>query len=159
MLAIQNFPIGPLGIEAEEEALVHVYLPSDPIPLEKSIGSSEFLQEAFQQIKEYLLGKRESPCMPLKLYGSSFQISVWQSLVKVRGCLSYKDLAVRVGVPQGARAVGQACRNNPLPLFIPCHRVIPSRGQIGKYRGGEALKKRLLDLEICGEYFKPEDFD
>ncbi len=82
----------------------------------------------------------------LELKGTSFQLRVWEQLRQVpQGeVISYKELAIRVGSPRASRAIGLAMSKNPLPLFIPCHRVVRSNGSLGGFAGGITLKKQLL---------------
>ena len=87
--------------------------------------------------------------LPLDLQGTPFQVKVWQELQRIpRGeTISYKELAQRAGSPRASRAVGQANGRNPLPIVIPCHRVIAGDGTIGGYSAGLNVKHRLLALE------------
>jgi O-6-methylguanine DNA methyltransferase len=87
--------------------------------------------------------------MPLDLQGSPFQLAVWQKLKEVPSgvTISYKELASRVDNPRGTRAVGQALAANPLPIIIPCHRVIAQDGSLGGYRAGLHRKRWLLRHE------------
>ena len=87
--------------------------------------------------------------IPMFLKGSEFQQKVWVELMKIPygEVISYKELAKRVGLNKGFQAVGGANGNNPIPIIIPCHRVIMSDGSIGGYRGGVKIKKYLLELE------------
>lgn len=92
------------------------------------------------------------------IFLSAFMKKVWASLCEIPygKTASYKEIAVKIGVPEAARAVGFANNRNPIPLFIPCHRVIGSDGSLTGYRGGLDLKKRLLDIEALrsGSYGK-----
>lgn len=83
-----------------------------------------------------------------KLSGTPFQKRVWKAIQKIPygKTLTYKELAKKVGSPNAYRAVGSACGKNPLPIIIPCHRVVASNG-IGGFTGGLKLKKKLLKLE------------
>ncbi|MBO4633018.1 MAG: MGMT family protein, partial [Lentisphaeria bacterium] len=81
--------------------------------------------------------------------GTPFHRKVWQELCKIPygEAATYGEIAVRIGMPGGARAVGQACHRNPIPILIPCHRVVAANRSPGGYGGGLELKLRLLDLE------------
>lgn len=81
--------------------------------------------------------------------GTSFQQKVWRQIVKIPygETKTYKEIAEAIGHHHSFRAVGQACKKNPIPILIPCHRVVRSNGAIGGYSGGERLKKSLLDME------------
>ena len=108
-----------------------------------------FIQTGKQQLREYFDGLRSSFDLKLDLKGSEFQIKVWSELARIPfgETLSYKALALRVGSVGGQRAVGGANAKNPLPIIVPCHRVISSNGQLGGYSSGVANKKKLLRLE------------
>lgn len=81
--------------------------------------------------------------------GTLFQQKVWQELMKIPygKTKTYKEIAISIGHPRSYRAVGAACKNNPFPVVIPCHRVVRSDGAIGGYSRGKRLKKQLLDIE------------
>ena len=87
----------------------------------------------------------------LHVLGTGFQLKVWEALLCVPSgsVVSYEDIAVQIGLPGAARAVGNAIGRNPLPVIIPCHRVIRQTGEIGGYRWGPARKKALLGWEMA----------
>jgi len=101
------------------------------------------------QLTQFLAGQRDSFDLPLDLMGTPFQIRCWKALLKIpygETC-TYADLARAIGMPAGAaRAVGQANGANPIPIVVPCHRVVAHAG-LGGYAGGLDLKRRLLALE------------
>lgn len=103
----------------------------------------------FRELDEYFLGRPISFSVPLNPSGSSFDTLVWKALLAIPWgfALSYGELAEAIGTPGGARAVGSACARNPIPVIIPCHRVLLSGGSIGGYSGGEGVKEKLLTLE------------
>lgn len=111
--------------------------------------SSEKNSTVAKQLKEYLDGNLKKFSIDLHLIGTSFQKKVWQELMEVPygEVCSYKDLAIRAGSPKGFRAVGMANNKNPIPIIIPCHRVIGSNGKLVGYGGGMDIKERLLELE------------
>jgi O-6-methylguanine DNA methyltransferase len=123
------------------------------------IGLNEILDYTFDaksnaqiicELKEYFAGKRTKFTVGMIfLNGSDFQKRVWQALLKIPHgqVVSYKDLAEMVGCPNGFRAVGNANGKNPLPIVVPCHRVIGADGRLGGYSGGLAIKRHLLNLE------------
>ena len=88
---------------------------------------------------------------PLHLYvkGTNFQIQVWEALLRIPlgEAVTYEDIARHIGIPRGARAVGNAVGRNPIPFLIPCHRVIRKTGVLGHYGGGPARKKAILGWE------------
>ena len=112
-------------------------------------GSSEVVDEAERQLRDYFAGRRREFDLALDARGTAFQRRVWDALLEIPygGTWSYADLAERVGSPRGFRAVGAANGRNPLAIVIPCHRVINSGGKLGGYGGGLPLKKKLLELE------------
>lgn len=118
------------------------------IPWERA-NSSETLKVAVTQVEEYFAGKRLTFDLPLALRGTSFQVRVWEELLRIPfgGKLSYGDVAEAVGKSGAFRAVGNANGRNNLPLFVPCHRVIAAGGKLGGYTGGLGLKTRLLAHE------------
>lgn len=107
---------------------------------------------ARQEIEEYLDGDRKSFSSPLDLRGTPFQIEVWNELLKIPygETRSYGEIAAAVGRPRAARAVGAAIGANPLPITVPCHRVIGKNGSLVGFGGGLRLKERLLLLEKGG---------
>ena len=106
-------------------------------------------KKAMKQIQEYCQGKRKTFDLPYTLQGTPFQLRVWIAMAKIPfgETISYKELAIQAKSPRAFRAVGGACHNNPLPLVIPCHRVLGSQGQLTGFGGGVAMKKCLLHLE------------
>ncbi|MDR0309516.1 MAG: methylated-DNA--[protein]-cysteine S-methyltransferase [Candidatus Methanoplasma sp.] len=110
------------------------------------------MAEAECQINEYLTGKRTVFDIPINAEGTDFQKSVWREISRISygEAISYKDIAERIGRPNSYRAVGNACGANPIPLIIPCHRVIASDGGLGGFGGGLSLKKKLREIEGIG---------
>jgi methylated-DNA-[protein]-cysteine S-methyltransferase len=106
-------------------------------------------KDAAVQLGEYFAGKRRSFELELAPYGTDFQLRVWRALraIPYGAVRNYGDIARAIGQPGSARAVGQANGCNPLPIVIPCHRVIASDGTIGGYSGGLKIKHRLLAIE------------
>jgi methylated-DNA-[protein]-cysteine S-methyltransferase len=107
-------------------------------------------REAVVQLAEYFQGKRRHFELPLSMEGTAFRKRVWQELrnIPYGETRSYAEIAVAIGIPQAPRAVGQANRANPLPIFIPCHRVIGKNGDLVGYAGTRTdIKRILLQLE------------
>ncbi len=102
-----------------------------------------------RQFTEYLEGKRKAFDIPYIMVGTDFEKKVWSILLTIPygETRSYRWLARKAGLPKGARAVGQALKRNPLPILIPCHRIIQEDGGLGGYSSGVDMKRRLLDLE------------
>ena len=101
------------------------------------------------QILEHLAGVRPRLDLPLDIQGSAFQLRVWRALrdIAYGATRTYSEIAAAIGNPKAARAVGNACHNNPVAIVIPCHRVVRSNGDLGGYGGGVHRKKKLLDTE------------
>jgi O-6-methylguanine DNA methyltransferase len=117
--------------------------------LEEAPHSHPHLEAAKQQLTEYFSGERREFDISLDIYGTPFQLKVWQALqaIPYARTHSYKDIAVSIGQPQAVRAVGGANNKNPLPVIVPCHRVIGNRGDLVGYGGGLPIKQSLLSLE------------
>jgi O-6-methylguanine DNA methyltransferase len=104
---------------------------------------------ARQEIEEYLRGDRKTFVSPLDLQGTPFQMAVWEELLRIPygETRSYGEVAAAVGRPRAARAVGAAIGANPVPIIVPCHRVVGNDGALVGFGGGLSLKERLLLLE------------
>ena len=107
------------------------------------------LDVAIRELEEYFAGRRREFTLPLDLRGTPFQLAVWNGLAQIPygTTCSYADLARQIGRPRAHRAVGAANGANPVPIVLPCHRVIASGGGIGGYSGGLETKRRLLAFE------------
>ena len=107
------------------------------------------ISRVVNQVNEYLACIRSNFDLPIDIQGSSFKLDILNGIlaIPIGKTLSYKELANKCGYPNAFRAVGTICRNNKLPIIIPCHRVIKSNGDIGDYAFGKAIKKQLLDIE------------
>jgi len=105
--------------------------------------------EAGIQFAEYFVGKRTAFDLTFELKGTEFQDRVWKALIEIPygQTLSYANIAEKINNPRAYRAVGSSCGANPLPIIIPCHRVLASNGSLGGYAGGLQIKKALLDHE------------
>lgn len=110
---------------------------------------SPLAQEAGRQLRDYFAGRLRHFDLPLRADGTAFQRDVWRAMsaIPYGETRSYAQLAHTVGKPGAARAVGSACGRNPLPIVVPCHRVITSDGKLGGYSGGVNVKEQLLELE------------
>ena len=107
------------------------------------------LASAVDGLKRYFAGEPENLDQPLDLQGSQFQMQVWSKLreIPTGKVATYGEIAVRMGRPRSARAVGQACGRNPVVLFVPCHRVVAAHGGLGGFGSGLHLKEALLRHE------------
>lgn len=118
-------------------------------PQKALLQTTELLSMATIQLDEYFQGKRTVFSLPFKLTGTPFQLAVWKELQNIPygQTTSYKEIAQKINKPKAYRAVGMANNKNPLPIIIPCHRVIGSNGKLIGYAGGLKLKNYLLKLE------------
>lgn len=109
----------------------------------------DVFDEVENQLGEYFRDERKLFDLKLNLEGTDFQKKVWRSLQRIPygKTVTYKDIAEEIGNPKACRAVGNANNKNPIPLIIPCHRVIPASGGVGGFAGGTPLKQKLLKLE------------
>jgi len=107
------------------------------------------MKKAIDQLHSYFAGELEAFDLPLAPEGTPFQQSVWRNLCEIPfgKTISYGELAQRIGNPKASRAVGLANGSNPIPIVIPCHRVIGSNGKLTGYGGGLPIKEKLLALE------------
>lgn len=140
-----NSPLGLLKLQTSEKGLKKIEYTSNA----GKINSTAILDQAIEQLDEYFEGDRDAFDLPLDIKGTKFQVQVWKELTKIPfgKTISYAQLATRIGNPKAVRAVGNANGQNPLPIIIPCHRVIASDGSLGGYSGGLANKQFLLNLE------------
>lgn len=138
-------PIGRLLLVATEQGLAQIGFHC----LDVENDAHPLLLQAERQLQEYFAGRRRRFSVPLSINGSDFQKKVWQALREIPygETRSYLDIARRIEQPKACRAVGQANHANPLPILLPCHRVIGRDGRLGGYAGGTAEKQFLLELE------------
>lgn len=138
-------PIGPLRLEADGDALSAIRFDGEACEPEPS----DLLDEAERQLRAYFARERTTFDLPLRPVGTDFQREVWGALTRLPygATCSYADLATAIGRPKAVRAVGAANGRNPLPIVIPCHRVIGRDGTLVGFGGGLARKRVLLDLE------------
>lgn len=149
MLFFRETSIGRIGIEEKDGFIVSVLFETGTVPKGCDRREAPLVREAFGQLELYLAGKLTEFSLPLRPEGTPFMKEVWRKLCDVPYgyTASYKDIATAVGNPKAVRAVGQANNRNPIPIFIPCHRIIGSNGKLVGYGGGLALKEKLLELE------------
>ena len=142
-------PIGPLVLVASSTGLRAIDFGVDPQRAAIPEGDSPVLDEAARQLTEYFEGSRREFDLPLEPVGTDFQLSVWKvlSTVPYGETISYGEQARRLGDARKARAVGGANGRNPLPIVVPCHRVIGSSGALTGFGGGLPIKEQLLRLE------------
>jgi methylated-DNA-[protein]-cysteine S-methyltransferase len=145
-------PIGELLLAGDADGLSMIGFPKgsmrrDPEP--DWIFNEKPLSEARRQLREYFAGERRAFDLPLKLGGTEFQVAVLRALLEIPygATVSYGEIAKRIGRPRAVRAVGAANGRNPLPIVVPCHRVIGSTGDLTGFGGGLDTKEALLRLE------------
>lgn len=156
-------PIGPLGLYATDAGLVSVALPNEAPPaaatrLRRHLGALRLiddraaLAEPLAQLAAYFAGELREFDLSLDVRGTPFQRAVWAAVARVPygATCAYGDIARAIGQPAAVRAVGLANGANPLPIVIPCHRVIGANGALTGYGGGLPTKRALLALE-CGQ--------
>lgn len=145
---ILQSPIGNIIISEENENIVELNIDN-----EKNINIKEsqtpLLIETAKQLEEYFLGKRKQFDIPLKPKGTEFMQKVWNELKNIPygETRTYKDIAISIGNEKASRAVGMANNKNPIPIIIPCHRVIGSNKSLVGYALGLGVKEYLLNLE------------
>lgn len=149
IVSFQQTSIGRIALVESGCAITHLCFDTDNLPQQAEIGETELIREAFLQLEAYLSGELRVFSVPVVPSGTPFMQRVWQTLsaIPYGTTLTYCEIADAVGIPFAARAVGMANNRNPVPVFIPCHRVIGRNGSLTGYRGGLGLKKRLLELE------------
>jgi methylated-DNA-[protein]-cysteine S-methyltransferase len=144
-------PVGTLTLVADDTALVAIRWPGEKGEEagDSVAGESPVLRDAAAQLREYFAGTRQTFDLPLRMQGSDFQKKVWEWLRRIPygRTWSYGELASAVGNPAASRAVGMANSRNPIPIVVPCHRVIGSNGRLTGFGGGLPAKSALLTLE------------
>lgn len=141
---IYHSPIGPLYLESSGTALIRAAFSGAP-----GDDRDPILEEACRQLDQYFQGVRRQFDLPLDPAGTDFQKAVWAALrtIPYGQTVTYGRLAALVGNPKASRAVGGANNRNPIPVIIPCHRVIGADGTLTGYAGGLDKKRFLLELE------------
>lgn len=144
-----NTSIGKIGIAEEYGFITNLYFMNMKQPLDAKVFETDTLKEAALQLNEYLAGQRREFDLPLNPSGTSFQQTVWSELLNIPygHTKTYKEIAEAVKSYDATRAVGNANNKNPIPIFIPCHRVVGSDGKLTGYVGGNEIKNTLLVLE------------
>ncbi|WP_146910354.1 methylated-DNA--[protein]-cysteine S-methyltransferase [Arenimonas daejeonensis] len=145
-------PIGVMTMAADPTGLRHVLFPDNKYPPARDTSwrrDAGALREAREQLLAYFAGERQTFDLPLAPTGTAFQVKVWTTLARIPygRTWSYGDLARHIGEPKAVRAVGAANGRNPLPVILPCHRVIGADGSLTGFGGGLPLKKFLLQHE------------
>lgn len=149
-------PIGTLTLAADANGLRHIEFPSNRHPVDRAGWvpgangiAADIIETTTRQLHEYFDGARRDFELPLAPEGTAFQCEVWRTLATIPygATWSYRDLAHAIGKPAAVRAVGAANGRNPLPIVLPCHRVIGADGSLTGFGGGLPIKAALLRLE------------
>lgn len=149
-------PIGPLTLVAGDQGLTHVLFPNHSLSdiglaerAVRSMTEHDVLDRAADQLGEYFAGHRQEFDLPLHVDGNEFEVSVWFAMrsIPFGETISYGQQAERAGHAGAFQAVGAANGRNPLPIIVPCHRVVGSDGSLVGFGGGLDRKRFLLDLE------------
>ena len=144
--------IGTLTLAADEQGLRYIYFPKgrNTRPIDETWRQKPtFFKEAKRQLGAYFKGDLTLFDLPLAPRGTAFQRRVWDALTRIPygQVVSYKQIAEAIGHPKAVRAVGGANGKNPIPIVVPCHRVIGSNGKLTGFGGGLDTKSRLIELE------------
>ena len=151
--ATLDSPLGKFGVQASEKEIYRIFLPNSinyqTISITPIKNQSNILRQALDELNQYFSGERRTFMVPFNLMLPSYFNKVLCEVSKIPfgHTASYQDIAVQTKSPKAARAVGNANAKNPIPIIIPCHRVITSSGELGGYGGGPDLKKKLLHHE------------
>jgi methylated-DNA-[protein]-cysteine S-methyltransferase len=145
-------PVGPLLLVADESGLRRIDFVNGRnagAPDPQWYEDAEHFREPLRQLRAYFGGELEAFDLTIAPQGTPFQLTVWNRLCDIPfgETISYGELARRIGNPNASRAVGLANGSNPIPIMIPCHRVIGSNGKLTGYGGGLPIKEKLLGLE------------
>jgi methylated-DNA-[protein]-cysteine S-methyltransferase len=145
-------PIGKLRVAVDERGLRYVLFDSNKHPpkhISDWLRDCSPTRQAREQLLQYFAGERKTFELAISFDGTEFQQRTWNQLASIPygKTWSYSDLAIRVGSPKAVRAVGSANGRNPIPIVLPCHRVIGSNGSLTGFGGGLPIKKWLLEHE------------
>lgn len=142
-------PVGILQLVSNEKHLLELNWQPAHRHLSTSNHTVAILTAAADELSQFFSGARRNFSVPLQPHGTGFQLSVWSELQKVgwgETC-TYREIAERLGKPKGFRAVGGAVGRNPIPIFIPCHRIVGANGALTGFSGGLDNKQILLGCE------------
>ncbi|MFT3762385.1 MAG: methylated-DNA--[protein]-cysteine S-methyltransferase [Pseudoxanthomonas sp.] len=145
-------PVGTLTLVADDAHLREIHFPKERHPSKRPLpgeGDNAVLRAAREQLEAYFAGRLRRFDLPLHPAGTDFQREVWAMLARIpyAETWSYGELARRIGKPDAVRAVGAANGRNPIPIVLPCHRVIGADGSLTGFGGGLPTKRFLLQLE------------
>lgn len=147
--AVLASPVGALGVRVGDDGVYEIRFLRDAATDDAAVADDPVLRSVCEQLDAYFAGELTTFDLPLALAGSPFQRRVWEALLEVpygHTC-TYKELAETVGGSANPRAVGSANGSNPIPIVVPCHRVVGADGTLVGYGGGLDTKRALLELE------------
>ncbi|WP_395647758.1 methylated-DNA--[protein]-cysteine S-methyltransferase [Terricaulis sp.] len=150
-------PIGTLTLVSDGEAIVYLEFENNKYPAPKfPKGEDAVIRQAKKELDLYFAGKLKDFTVPVKPEGTAFQRACWKALTKIPygATRSYGEQATKIGKPKAVRAVGLANGRNPIPIIIPCHRVIGANGSLTGFGGGLPTKQFLLELEQGQQLFR-----
>jgi methylated-DNA-[protein]-cysteine S-methyltransferase len=155
-------PVGPLLVAGDGERLTLIHFQAGPRPLAwpaSRRADLRLFRDVAAQLADYFSGSRRVFNLPLAFDGTDFQQQVWRELMRIPfgETVSYRQLAERIGRPRASRAVGLANGANPLPIIVPCHRVIGTDGSLTGFGGGLGTKRWLLGHERAGRGSREND--
>ncbi len=150
LYTIYNSPVGKLLLAGDQDALQRIQFEYSINPAKSWIENKSAFNKAIDQLDQYFKGVRTTFDLPLNPQGTLFQKSVWSQLEKIPFGQTkyYGQIAQEIGNPKASRAIGMANNKNPIPIIIPCHRVIGKNGSLTGFAGGLTIKQQLLDLEF-----------
>ena len=143
--------VGLLRVTADDVGVVAIERVRKSVVADGSTRANRHAERAVRELREYFAGKRRSFTVKLHLEGTTFQERAWAAMREIPygATISYAQQAKQIGAPRATRAVGSANGANPVPIIVPCHRVVASDGSLGGYALGLTMKRRLLALERC----------
>ena len=149
---IHETPLGPLTLHGGARGLTALSFPGRGAPLDEGARAPGLFADATRQLDEYFAGERRAFELELDLQGTPFQRAVWERLLRIAygDTVTYGAIARELGRPERVRAVGAAVGRTPVPIIVPCHRVLGADGSLTGYGGGLQRKQALLDLERSG---------
>lgn len=157
-LYFYNTSIGKIGIVEEKGFITNICFITMKPPLNAKLYETDLIKETIKQVNEYLDKKRMSFDIPINTTGNRQQQRVLSNILQIPygQVVTYKELGLRNNIHP--RAIGTFVKKNPIPIVIPCHRVLGSNGCIGGYSGGVELKKHLLELEEVDSWYFRKDY-
>jgi O-6-methylguanine DNA methyltransferase len=150
----ENKKIGNVEITTESEKVLAIVYTKKKIG--KATIKNAFQKKVEKQLEQYFASKSDTFTISVEIWGTPFQMAVWEQIAKIPygKTKTYSEIAKAIKKPKAVRAVGTACGANPVPLLVPCHRVLPTSGGLGNYAGGKDKKEFLLKLEkavLCNQ--------